>query len=513
VAVRNASLNRQRRTRELSELKGGEVVDVLVVGGGASGTGIALDAASRGLSVALIEKRDLAHGTSRWSSKLIHGGLRYLAKGDIGIAHESAVERGILMEKTAPHLIRSLPMLTPIGSGVRRRMVPLTLTGLWAGEALRVAAGTSSKLLPVPRIIPIEEARGLFGAIRTAGVRRSLLAYDGQLCDDARLVIAIARTAAAHGAKILTYCKATSVDGDGADVSDEEAGGTFRIRAKHVVNATGVWADSLAPEIKLGPSKGAHLIFRAERLGHPEAALLASVPGTISRFVFFLPQTDGRVYLGLTDDRVDEVEDEARASERDRRFLLETANRVLGVPLTERDIVGSYAGFRPLLAAEGADTADLSRHHQVLEGANGVLTIVGGKLTTYRKMAEDAVDEIADRAGVTAGPCQTRALPLVGAEQTSTPRRGDARAEHLHFRYGSEAAAITAMIDDAPALGEPVVEGLPYVRAELAWGIEHEGAMNASDLLDRRTRIGLVPEDRRAGLSAATEQLRSKDGP
>ncbi len=500
-----SSLNRARRARDLAALADGEVVDLLVVGAGVSGTGVAVDAASRGLSVALIDAQDLAFGTSRWSSKLVHGGLRYLAKGDVGIAHESAVERDILMRKTAPHLIRALPMVTPIGTSVPRHLTPINVAALGAAEALRLAAGTPRSRLPRPTLIGVDAAQAYFPRMQTQGVRRAFLTFDGQVSDDARLVVALARTAAREGARVLTYCRAEEVARGAVRVTDGIDGTTFDIRARHVINATGVWADRLDPSVALRPSKGVHLVFDGERLGRPTAALMVAVPGTISRYVFFLPQLDGRVILGLTDDVSDTIEDEAKADTTDVTFLLETANRALGEALRPSDVVGSFAGYRPLLAGSSGASADLSRRHAVHEGAHGMLSLVGGKLTTYRRMAEDAVDALVSRPGVEAGPCRTRTLPLVGATEGWS-------GDWLVARYGSEAEQLRALMAAEPELAEPVVTGLPYSRAELVWAVEHEGALTAADLLDRRTRIGFVPADR-AKAAALAEQHTSSSGP
>jgi glycerol-3-phosphate dehydrogenase len=496
--LRGASLNAARRARELDELASGASVDVLVIGGGVTGAGVALDAATRGLSVALVERRDLAWGTSRWSSKLVHGGLRYLAKGDVGIAYESALERGILMESTAPHLVRALPFVMPVGTGTSRRSAALAAAGFAFGDLLRLAARTSRSTLPRPRWIAADEALHLVPALRKERLDGALLSYDGQLVDDARLVVGIARTAASFGARILTYCRAERADGAGADVVDELSGGAFRLRARSVVNATGVWADSLASQVKLTPSKGAHLVLSAARLGHPSAALTVSVPGSLSRFVFLLPQGDGRVYLGLTDEPVTRVEDVPVAAEADRQFLLSVASRALAIPLTEEDVIGSYAGLRPLVrGAEGA-TADLSREHAILTSESGLHTIVGGKLTTYRRMAEDVVDRFAEV------PCRTQSTPLVGAG----PRlEGVGAPPHLIARYGAEAPLVLALADAQPSLRERVLPELPYLLAELRFAIEHEGALSAEDLIDRRTRIGLVPADREAALAIAGSLL------
>lgn len=470
----NTSLNAERRARDIEDLRKSSV-DVLVVGGGVTGTGVALDAAARGLSVALIEAHDLAHGTSRWSSKLVHGGLRYLAHGDVALAYESAVERGIIMTTTAPHLTRTLPQLIPLHDTISRGQEAFALTGLHAGDLLRRVARTPGRLLPKPRRIPAAEALALAPGLRKEGLRGGLLSYDGQLIDDARFVIALARTAAGLGARIITRARALNIDRTSAEVEDTLTGTHFEIRANRVVNATGVWAGQLVPSVKLRPSRGSHIVLRDD--GFTGTSLTVPVPGSSNRFVLVLPQLDGRVYVGLTDEPVDEIPDVPTAPESDVDFLLATASAVLERELTRADVLGSYAGLRPLLEAEGA-SADLSRKHAVLTAPNGVLTIVGGKFTTYRRMAADAVDA----TGLTTRPSTTRHLPLVGAGRpvAGAPKR-------LVAKYGSEAALV--------AQGD-LTEVHPGVTvAEVAWAVQHEGALCVEDVVERRTRVGLVPAD------------------
>ena len=496
----SASLNAARRARELEQLADAEVVDVLVVGGGITRAGVALDAATRGLSVALIERGDLAQGTSRWSSKLVHGGLRYLAQGHPSIAWESARERAILL-RTAPHLIGSLPFLTLLDDGTPGPVGAATMAGLRAGDAMRRLAGTSRDRLPNARRIDALEARRLVPALRADGLRGALLSWDGQLTDDAALVVAVARTAAAHGARILTYTRALALDGDGADVRDERSGSELRIRARHVVNATGVWAGTLSPAVRLRPSRGSHLLLPAERLGDPRAAFNVALEGSRSRFVFALPRPDGLVLVGLTDVPVlGPVPDETRITPEEERGLLATVSRALDVPLAEDDVVGRYAGMRPLLEAAGDETADLSRRHAVIEDRDThVLTIAGGKLTTYRAMAQDAVDALAARPGVAAGPCVSARTALVGAQPRDTVRPGIPR--RLLHRYGAEAPLVAALGDLAP-----LAPDVPTSVAELRFAVEHELALTADDLLDRRTRIGLVPA-RRAEVADTAREL------
>ncbi len=510
---RDFSLTAARRSRDLSRLIGGEPVDVLVVGLGATGAGAALDAASRGLSVAAVDAHDLAFGTSRWSSKLIHGGLRYLASGQLGVARESAVERGVLMEHTAPHLVRAQPFVMPLTGLSPRRNAAIARIGLRAGDLLRASAGTARTTLPGPRRLTAVETLRAAPGLRAYGLRGGLMSWDGQLTDDARLVTAIARTAAGHGARILTRTRVLSLSGTGALVRDELTGQEGEIRARAVVNATGVWAGGLVDDVRLRPSRGTHLVLRAETLGVPAAGLHVPVPGETNRFVLVLPQGDGRVYVGLTDEPVDgPVPDVPQVPESDIGFLLDVLGSALDLPVHRDDVVGAFAGLRPLLDGGGDSrsgqgrTSDISRRHAVLTSADGVVTIVGGKLTTYRRMAQDAVDAALAARGLAAGPCRTARLPLVGAAPRaslatlSAPRR-------LIERYGTEAVAVHALAATDPRLAEPVADGVEVTRAELLWAARHEGALDEGDLLDRRTRVGLVPADRAAALPAAGEVL------
>ncbi|MEU2433153.1 glycerol-3-phosphate dehydrogenase/oxidase [Streptomyces sp. NPDC007861] len=511
-ATSAASLNAARRTRELAGLADGSRVDVLVVGLGATGAGAALDAATRGLTVAAVDAHDLAFGTSRWSSKLIHGGLRYLASGQLDVAHESAVERGVLMERTAPHLVSAQPFVLPLTPLVSRGQAALARAGFRAGDLLRAAARTSRTTLPAPRTLSAVETRHMAPALRTTGLRGGLLSWDGRLTDDARLVTAIARTAAAHGARILTRTRALTLTGSGARVRDELTGEEADVRARTVINATGVWAGGLVDDIRLRPSRGTHLVLRSEGLGSLSAGLHIPIPGESNRFVLVLPQGDGRVYVGLTDEPVDGgIPDVPEVPETDIGFLLDVLGSALDVSVGRADVVGAFAGLRPLLDTSGTGgpgrTADISRKHAVLTSPDdGVVTVVGGKLTTYRRMAEDAVDAAVTVRALAAGPCRTTATPLVGSARPSTLAALDAPAR-LVRRYGTEALDVHALALADPALARPVVPGHPVTGAELLWAVRHEGALDEADLLDRRTRIGLVPHDREAARAAAAEAL------
>ncbi|MEV4106204.1 glycerol-3-phosphate dehydrogenase/oxidase [Nonomuraea sp. NPDC049695] len=491
----DSSLNARRRSRELREVAE-ERLDVLVVGLGATGAGAALDAASRGLSVAAIDAHDLAFGTSRWSSKMIHGGLRYLAKGQVDVAYESAVERGILLRTTAPHLVAAHPYLLPLTKAVSRQQAALVMSGYRLGDSLRAAARTPRRLLPGPTRLSAARTRTLAPVLDGDGLRGALLSWDGRLLDDARLVVAIARTAAAQGARVLTRCRALRLTDRGALVRDELTGEEFDVRATTVINAAGVWAGTLDPEVKLRPSRGTHLVLAPGTLPGLIAGMHVPIPGETSRFALVLPQRDGRVHVGLTDEPVDgPVPDVPEAPEEDVRTLLEVLNGVLETRVTREAVAGAYAGLRPLLAADGR-TADISRRHAVLSH-DGVVTVVGGKLTTYRRMAEDAVDRAVSSAKLPAGRCRTRKIPLVGAgaRPSGVPHR-------LAERYGSEAEAVHELVK-----AHPEEAGLGVTEGELIWSVRHEGALDEGDLLDRRTRIGLVKQDRDRALAAARAAL------
>ena len=506
-----------RATRITAGLTGapGEV-DLVVIGLGITGAGVALDAVSRGLSVLAVDAHDLAFGTSRWSSKMVHGGLRYLAKGQVGVAHESAVERGILMEVTAPHLVHPMPMLVPLASNVSRLQTAVTRGGLWAGDLLRRGARTDAETLPKPRHLSVTESLQLVPALRPGGLCGAMLAWDGQLEDDARLVVTVARTAAALGAHVHTHARVLEATGTGVELRDELTGATQRVTARAVVNATGVWAAELVDGITLRPSRGTHLVLRQESLPGLTMSVFCPVPGETNRFVMVLPQPDGTVYAGLTDEPVDgEVPDVPEPSEPEVGFLLDVVSAAFSRQLHRSDVVGAFAGLRPLLdlGHEGGDgaTADLSRRHAVLTSSTGVVTIVGGKLTTYRQMAEDAVDAAVAQGGLAAGACRTRSLPLLGAASRAELAASEL-PPRLVRRYGTDAALVLESAREVSGLTDdellaPVAPTVPVTLAELLFGVTHEGAADVDDLLDRRTRVGLVPADRELAVPAARRAL------
>ena len=537
-----AALSPQRHTRLMEKLRSGSsdrssTYDLVVVGAGVTGAGVALDAATRGLSVLLVDKEDLAFGTSRWSSKLAHGGLRYLASGNVGIARRSAAERGILMEVTAPHLTRALGQVVPVMSAFSALNNVLPRLGFVAGDALRIAAGTSGKTLPHSRTISARRVAELCPAVDRHNVKFGYLNYDGQLIDDAALVTALARTAGGFGADVLTHCRVESVDELPADrvahsgsanaaVSLNVEGETLVVHAAAVVNATGVWAGDLDETVKVTPSRGTHLVVDAEKLGYPEGALTVPVPGATNRFCFILPTQLGRCYIGLTDEQA-QLEDVPTAPEEDVQWILDVVNQALLVDLTADDVIGTFAGLRPLVEIAGPGkvasnqengtggerhTADLPREHAILV-RGPMVTVTGGKLTEYRLMAEQTVDRVLAEgliAKAKIGPCVTKQTPLIGA-----PTRPE-QAAQLTSSDASEGSAATAETNNNADQGsliarpdEPVVPGLAVTRGRLSFAVTHEGARTISDILDRRTRIGLVPADRAAAEPVAREVLQA----
>ncbi|MFF5626681.1 glycerol-3-phosphate dehydrogenase/oxidase [Microbacterium sp. LWH10-1.2] len=465
-------LNVARRRTDLARSADG-TADVLVVGGGITGVGAALDAASRGLRVVLIEAEDLAFGTSRFSSKLVHGGLRYLATGDVATARESALERHLLMTTIAPHLIHPLAQLLPFSPGVTLRQRAAGAVGMGLGDLLRMRARTPRTVLPTPRLVSARTAHRLAPVLDPRGLRGGMLSYDGQLVDDARLVATVARTAACLGARILTRVRAIELRGDGATAEDAMSGERLEIKAHAVINATGVWAGSLDGAISVRPSRGTHIVLDASDLGSPTAALTIPHEGSISRYVFALPQQHGRVIVGLTDeDAPGPVPTVAQPTEPEIAFLLSTLNRVLAVPVRRDQVRGAFAGLRPLVDSGADATSDVSRRHLVVASDAGFVTVLGGKLTTYRRMAEDAVDL------------------AVSSRKLSAP---------------SSRTASLRLVERTVAGAEPLDELTGLTRADVEFAVRSEGAMTADDVLDRRTRIGLVDADRERCLPAVEE--------
>ncbi len=494
------------RRERVREGLGSTRYDVVVVGGGVTGAGTALDAAARGLRTLLVERDDLANGTSRWSSKLVHGGVRYLAQGQVGVAWESARERHALLTTIAPHLVQPVAFLVPLDPSTPPVPGRVVGAGARAADLMRRAARTPTRLLPAPTRISAQDALVHAPCLRADGLRGAVLSWDGRLEDDARLVVALARTAASLGADVLTRAAACDVGADELTLTCTETGERTRVRCGVVVNATGVWAAEHEPGLQMVPSRGSHLVLRADALGWPRAVLTVPVPGRFGRFVFAVPQPDGLVLLGLTDEEALGADPSAPAvPAHDEAFLLATLNRALAVPVGPSDVVGRYAGLRPLVAGHAAATSDLSRHHLLVDRPGRPVTITGGKLTTYRRMAEDAVDAVCRRTGHHLA-CRTRGLPLVGA----APREVLARVRaprRLVRRYGTEAVDVHALGVRHPDLAGPVAPGCPTTGAELLFGVLAEGARTVDDLLARRTRTGLVEAHLAAAEPAARRAL------
>ncbi|GAA1325695.1 glycerol-3-phosphate dehydrogenase/oxidase [Leucobacter albus] len=542
-------LNERSRARALAHLAEHEV-DVVVIGGGITGAGVALDAATRGLSVALIEARDLASGTSGFSSKLVHGGLRYLAKGDVALAWESAVEREALMRRIAPHLVHPRAFLVPRfargslrrglgGAGAAARTAAtrpgpldgrlgdaLTEVGVRLADVLRAASGLPARYLPRPRRVDARAAKQLAPALRDAGLRGGLVYWDGAVEDDTRLVVALARTAARHGAHVVTGCRAVRAS-DREVWIDGGPGAHALVRGRTVINATGVWAGEFAPSLSLAPSRGTHLVFPAAVFGHPEAVITAPVPGHFGRYVFVLPQASGLCYLGLTDEPAPGADGhDPGVPEHDIDFLLDIASASLARPLRREDMLGAFSGLRPLVrrrprsgaSAEGtgspagADSASASRRHLVLDEPGHPITVTGGKLTVYRQMAEEAVDAALHRMGESprACPAVTRRVPVLGSPGSwprgASPQRperlgrpeaaeaAEAAIARLVRRYGWEAHRVAALATADPGLAEEVAPGAGVTGAEVAFAVLAEGARTIDDVLARRTRLALQPE-------------------
>ncbi len=470
--------------------------DVLVIGGGITGTGIALDAAARGLRVALVEKDDFASGTSGRSSRMIHGGLRYLERYDVGLVHEALRERKIL-RRLAPHLIRPLPVILPADSPreAARYRLGLTAYGLL----------TAGRNIGSHRPVSGEQVRAA-----AQGLRGTLRGYRYFECqgDDARLTIEVARAAQGYGALLANHVRARRLLGGarvtGAAVTDEISGERFEIRAAVTVNAAGVWADQVRAlaaagggQRRLVPSKGVHLVFAPGAVRTTVALFVPSAAGD-GHFVFIVPWED-RVYAGTTDTAYGGDLDCPGVGEPDRGYILDTVARDFpGV--TGRDVVASWAGLRPLLSGGQGDAAtyDLSRKHAIAEDPPGLLTIAGGKLTTYRAMAEDLVDRLArDRP---AGRCRTRDIPLgLHGSARAASRLAVERARRLGLApaagtrlvrcYGDDWPEAIAMIGADRSLGEPAVDGLPVLRVELELARSREMAITGEDVFVRRTRL------------------------
>ena len=527
VLTRLTRLTREQRAAALKEMSREEGLDVLVVGGGITGAGIALDAASRGLRTGVVEMGDWASGTSSWSSKLVHGGLRYLYQLDLPLVREALSERGRLLETIAPHLVKAQPFLWPLTHHYERSY---SAVGVGVYDALALAGARGHRTVPIQKHLGREGARALAPALDPSTLIGAIRFYDARV-DDARLVIDLIRTAVGLGALAVSRARVTGFLKDargtvtGAAVTDLETGATHEIRAARTINATGVWTEdtqNLATDaggLKVLASKGVHIVV-------PKAAIDAETGiflRTEKSVLFIIPWPRYWV-IGTTDTPWTEDVAKPVATAADIDYILQHANEVLSRPLSRDDIIGVYAGLRPLLQPRlkpGADnrlaaSTKVSREHTVTRVAPGLTAIAGGKLTTYRVMAADAVDHALGEALARAHPSATARLPLVGAAgyRALAARAGAiarergwtlARVTHLLDRYGDELPALLDSIDDDPSLGRPLGEAPAFLRAEVAWAVTHEGAAHLDDVLLRRVRLDIEHRDR--GLGAAAEVL------
>lgn len=499
----------------------GSELDVLVVGGGVVGTGAALDAVTRGLTVGLVEQRDLASGTSSRSSKLVHGGLRYLEMLDLALVKEALEERGLLLTRLAPHLVRPVPFLYPLRTARER---PYVGAGLLLYDALAMA-GRYDMGVPKHKHVFRKQLSRMAPDVRTEDLHGAIRYYDCQV-DDARLVTTIARTAASYGAHVATRTKVTGFlrEGDrvvGVRAHDLENDVEVEIRARAVINAAGVWTDQiqslLGPDLTLDvdASKGIHLVVPRDRI-RSEAGFITRT----EKSVLFVIPWGAYWIIGTTDTPWDLDLAHPAASKRDIDYLLGHVNGLLRTPLDHRDVVGVYAGLRPLLkparkkAGEGradlGETTKISREHMVVSPVPGLVLIAGGKLTTYRVMARDAVDLAVK--GQPVGPSITERVPLVGASgfETRTNQRVSlsrasglevGRIDHLLGRYGGLVDEVLALLVARPELAEPLHGADGYLAAEVVYAVTNEGARHLDDVLTRRTRVSIETFDR--GVAAA----------
>lgn len=479
-----------------------EVVDVLVIGMGATGAGIALDAASRGMSVVVVDKGDVASGTSSKSSKLIHGGLRYLENLELGLVHESVVERQIL-QKLAPHLVRPMDFVYPVLSDTAKSAligIGLTTYDVFAGL----------RNVKRHKRINSDEAIALVPPLAGSDLSRAYV-YGDCATDDARLVLAVVQAARAFGATALTYTEVVElIEADsrvcGATVRDALTGASYDVRSRHVVNATGVWVDEVrqledpARPVSLQPSKGVHLVLDHTSLPLKNASVFLPSRQGDERSMFVIPW--GRqTILGTTDTSYDGALDSPAVEQQDIDYCLSAANAVFGLALQQSDVVGGWAGLRPLLRTEGTDnTSDMSRRHAVTEGPTGLVTVTGGKLTTFRKMAKDVVDRLVARDSRQAR-CRTADIQL-GSSRSYVQQVADLSAagldseltELLVRQYGAAAPNVVALAA-TDGLSGRLSPAAAHIGAEVVYAARHEGAATLDDVLSRRTRVSLRAAD------------------
>ena len=514
-SARSARLGAEERQAAIRHLADPERdLDVLVIGGGIVGTGAALDAVTRGLSTGMLEARDWGSGTSSRSSKLVHGGIRYLEQLNFSLVHEALIERGLLLQRLAPHLVKPVKFLYPLTKPVVERVyvgAGMLLYDLFARTGKRPPG------VPMHRHLSRRQVQRAIPSLKANAFRGGLSYYDAQV-DDARYVSTLARTAASYGAHVANRVR---VEGFlkvgqrvvGVTARDLLTDEVFEVRAKQVVNATGVWTDDTQAmvgergQFKVRASKGIHLVVPRDRFQSTMGLLLR----TEKSVLFVIPW--GRHWLiGTTDTDWDLDKAHPAATATDIEYLLAHVNSVLAVQLTRDDVEGVYAGLRPLLAGESDQTSKLSREHVVTHSVPGLVVVAGGKWTTYRVMAKDAIDAAADALDGRIPASITEEVPLLGAEgyHAAWNKRGKiakafavhpARIEHLLNRHGVLANEVLDLIRERPELAEPLPGADDYLEAEVVYAASHEGALHLDDVLTRRTRISIEAWDR--GLSAA----------
>ncbi|CAN5341825.1 glycerol-3-phosphate dehydrogenase/oxidase [soil metagenome] len=523
--LRSVALSPEFREESLQAMAE-EELDILVIGGGVVGAGSALDAATRGLTVGMVEARDFASGTSSRSSKLVHGGLRYLEMLDFRLVAEALKERGLLLQELAPHLVHPVPFLYPLQHRWWERFYAGSGVALY--DAMSRISGRAG--VPIHRHLTRRGARKLAPSLRKDALVGALHYYDAQV-DDARHTMFLARTAAAYGAHVASRARVVELlrEGErvtGAIVRDLENARTLTIRAKQVINATGVWTDETQAlagqrgQFRVRASKGIHLVVPKDRI-RSEVGLILRTEKSV---LFVIPW--GRHWIiGTTDTDWSLDKAHPAASRADIDYLLEHINAVLEVPLTHDDVEGVYAGLRPLLEGESEATSKLSREHAVGHPAPGLVVIAGGKYTTYRIMAEDAVDEavfgLSAQFDRLVGKSVTDQVPLLGAEGyhalknsrgVLADRSGlhEVWIDHLLGRYGTLVHELLDLVAADPSLGEPLAQAQDYLRVEALYAASHEGARHLDDILTRRIRLSIESFDRGVG---AAEEVADLVGP
>jgi glycerol-3-phosphate dehydrogenase len=504
------SLNPAQRQAHIDRMAE-EGFDIVVIGGGVTGCGAALDAASRGLRVALLEQRDYSSGTSSRSSKLFHGGLRYLEHRNFSLVREALAERNLMLNHLCPHLTTPVSFLYPL----RHRFWERLYVG--AGVLLYdVMAAFADNPLPGHTHLSRKAALEIAPALRESAMVGAVKYWDAQV-DDARHTVMLARTTVAHGALTASSVRVTDLvleEGrvTGVVATDLETGRELRVMAKRVINATGVWSDdiqAMAGEsgLDVNASKGIHIVVPADRIRSDTGLILRT-----EKSVLFVIPWDRHWIVGTTDTPWELRRAHPAACRNDIDYLLGQVNTVLSEPLGPGDIVGVYAGLRPLLTGESDDTSMLSREHAVIVSDTGLVSVAGGKYTTYRIMARDAVDAAVSGWTDRVPASNTEEIPLLGAtgwaEMMEDPSRlGLPDPVRLLGRYGSEAAKLAAMVATDPSLADPLVDEAPYLRAEIAFAATDEGALHLDDVLTRRTRISIETRDRGLGASIAATEI------